>query len=151
MRAKQLLRVVFRPAEGLVHQVPRALVASCVAGGVDFAVLVALVQGAGWNPLLAAVAGYFLGGVVQYALCALWVFPAAPESLAAGYAVFTALSLVGLGITCGVMAVCHDLAQLNYALAKVVALAAAFGWNFLSRKYWLFDRALPGAVGTSPC
>jgi putative flippase GtrA len=119
--------------------VPRALAASCLAGGLDFVTLVALVQCAGWGPLPAATASYFLGGVLQYLLCATWVFPAAPESVATGYAVFTALSLVGLGITCAAMAVFHDLAHLNYAVAKIIALAVSFSWNFLSRKFWLFD------------
>jgi hypothetical protein len=32
---------------------------------------------------------------------------------------------------------CHW-GQINYKLAKLAALALAFGWNFPSRQFWLF-------------
>lgn len=139
MTAKNaVVALIASPTERLVLQVPRALVASALAAAVDFAVLVLLVEGAGWGAVPAAVAGYLAGGVLQYVLCAVWVFPAAPQNATLGFTAFLILSLGGLGITWLCMEVIHEWAGINYALAKVVALGLAFWWNFLSRRYWLF-------------
>jgi putative flippase GtrA len=133
-----LVRLVAQSTESLVLQVPRALVASTLAATLDFGLLVVLVECAGWSPQVAAVASYLIAGVLQYALCALWVFPAAPQNVSTGFAFFTFLSLVGLGITWATIGVLHDGAHVNYLSAKIVALGLAFVWNFLSRKYFLF-------------
>jgi putative flippase GtrA len=101
-------------------------------------VLVLLVERFEWSPVLAAVVSYLLGGVLQYVLCACWVFPAAPKSLTVGITAFTLLSLVGLGTTWATIELVHGQLQGNYLLAKFVALGLAFAWNFLSRKYFLF-------------
>lgn len=136
--AQQLKRWVTEPVESVFVQVPRALVASVLSLGVDFATLLLLVEVAGWNPIVASVVGYLTGGVLQYVLCSYWVFPGAPRSFATGFVAFTILSLVGLGITWVVMATLSDLAGIHYSLAKVVAVGVAFAWNFLSRKFLLF-------------
>ena len=140
----------FAPARTMGAQIPRALVASVFAAALDFAVLVLLVEQARWHPLLAAVLSYLIGGVLQYILCACWVFPAAPASLAAGYLGFLALSLVGLGITGVTIAVLHDFAHVNYALAKIVALGFSFGWNFASRKLLIFKADLEHTAASAP-
>jgi putative flippase GtrA len=130
------------PVQETILQVPRALVASGLAAALDTGLLVLLVEAAGWQPLAAATVSYLLGGVLQYVLCAVWVFPAAPQSAALGFTTFTVLSLVGLGITWVTIALLHDAAHLNYAVAKVPALGLAFTWNFLSRKYLVFRLAV---------
>jgi putative flippase GtrA len=142
MSKHQLLRYVAGPVESTLLQVPRALVASGLAAALDMGLLVLLVEQVGWQPLAAATLSYLIGGVLQYVLCAVWVFPAAPQSAALGFTAFTVLSLVGLGITWATIAVVHDLAHVNYALAKIVALGLAFTWNFLSRKYLVFRLAV---------
>ena len=131
-------KLLMDPVQSTALQVPRALVVSVLAAALDFCVLVLLVERFHWHAVPAAVVGYLLGGVVQYVLCAYWVFPAAPTNNTLGFVAFTILSLVGLAITWVTMAGLHDLGGLNYALAKFVALGLAFCWNFLSRKYLLF-------------
>ncbi|MCI0377993.1 MAG: GtrA family protein [Gemmataceae bacterium] len=138
--AQQLKRIFANPVENIVLQLPRALAASVAAALIDFGVLCFLVEWARWHPATAAVAGYLSGGVLQYILCSLWVFPNAPANAATGFAAFMVLSLVGLGITWIVILGLHDLGHIHYTFAKVVALGLAFFWNFLSRKYLLFRR-----------
>lgn len=140
--AQQLKKWLAQPVDSLLGQVPRALFASVLAAVIDFVVLFLLVEVAGVHPLPAAITGYLVGGLLQYVLCSLWVFPAAPQNAATGFLAFTVLSLVGLGITWITMATLHDRAHVHYSLAKVAALALAFSWNFLSRKFLLF-RAEP--------
>ena len=136
--ARQIVQWATVPTDHAALQVPRALVVSVLAAALDFGVLVLLVEHFEWSPVLAAVLSYLLGGVLQYALCACWVFPAAPRSLTVGIVAFTLLSLVGLGITWATIELVHEQLGVNYLLAKFVALGLAFAWNFLSRKYLLF-------------
>jgi putative flippase GtrA len=124
-------------AHGIVMQVPRALMASIVCAVLDCAVLVVLVEQGGWHPVGAAVVAYLTAGVLQYVLCACWVFPGAPMKTT-GFTAFTLLSLVGLCFTWVTMATLHDLFTINYGVAKIVALGLSFSWNFLSRKFLVF-------------
>lgn len=136
--AQQVKRWLADPVESVFAQVPRALAASALAALLDLGFLVFLVETFSWHPAPASVVGYLAGGVVQYMLCSIWVFPNAPKNAATGFVAFTILSLVGLGITWMTMLALADWAGLHYGIAKVGALGLAFTWNFLSRKYLLF-------------
>jgi|HubBroStandDraft_6_1064221.scaffolds.fasta_scaffold167501_2 putative flippase GtrA len=133
-----LKRLVVDPGDTTLVQVPRALVASCLVSALDFGLMVLLVEKAGWDPDPAVVVSFLVAGVLQYILCATWVFAATPGNNALGFVAFTALNLIALGITWATVAVMRDRVGVHYTVAKLVAFATAFVWNFLSRKYLLF-------------
>lgn len=143
MLTRHITRWCIEPVESVVLQVPRALAASVASAVVDFAILAFLKEIIGWGPQPAAVAGYLAGGVLQYILCSVWVFPNSPKSKTVGFLAFTILSLGGLGITWAVMAGGEWL-HFVYS-AKVLALGLSFCWNFLSRKFLLFAAKAPAA------
>lgn len=136
--AGRLQAACFAPAHSLVQQVPRALVVSVIAAGMDVVLLVLLVEILHMPKILAATISYLLGGIVQYVLCSWWVFSVAMENVATGFITFSILSLVGLGITDLVMWGMYGRLHYHYLLAKVAALGLAFCWNFTSRKYLIF-------------
>jgi putative flippase GtrA len=129
-------KLVFSPADNTLLQIPRALLASCIAAAFDVVVLVWLVEALHWHPAPAAVVGYIVGMVLQYLLCRYWVFASNRDSDANGFGVFALLSLVGLGITWGVIAALHDC--MPYTVVKVLSLGLTFAWNFASRKWLVF-------------
>jgi putative flippase GtrA len=135
---KKLRNLLAGPVESIGLQIPRALVVSVLAMLLDFGLLIALVEGLNTPKLVAATISYLAGGIIQYTLCSVWVFPNAPQNVAVGFTAFTLLSLVGLGITWVTMFALHEQMHLSYILAKIVALGLAFNWNFFSRKYLLF-------------
>lgn len=135
---RSALAWVVGPSERVLMQIPRALVASGIAAGVDVGLLAGTVEIGHVPYVLAAVIAYTVGGLVNYALCARWVFPHAPKSPAAGFAAFMALSLVGLAVTAGTVHLLANVAELHYMLAKTVALILAFAWNFSSRRWLIF-------------
>jgi putative flippase GtrA len=134
---RRLQRWVTAPVESIFLQLPRALVVSVLALALDIGLYEFLFR-LGLDVVPAAVIGYLAGGVVQYVLCSWWVFSSSPGNYALGFVTFTVLSLVGLGITCVVVYVLHDLCNVNELVAKLAAVGLAFTWNFLSRKYLLF-------------
>ena len=138
MADRKLWQALLSPTHNILVQIPRALVVSALAAALDVGVLVLLVELAGWHPTFAAIISYLLGGVLQYVLSSLWVFPNSPKNVAVGFVAFSLLSLVGLAITWGTMWLLYDNLGVHYLLAKVAALGLAFCWNFLSRRYWLF-------------
>jgi putative flippase GtrA len=146
MVAVRLLhRWLAAPVESTLLQVPRALVVSVLALFVDAGLYALLIEQLGVPAVAANMFSYLAGGVVQYLLCTLWVFPASPGNHAVGFVAFSVLSLVGLGLSCAVIYVMHDLGHVNEMLAKLASVALAFTWNFLSRKILLFKSA-PTAV-----
>jgi putative flippase GtrA len=146
MAAVRLLhRWLTAPVESTLLQVPRALVVSVLALFVDAGLYALLIEQLAVPAVAANVFSYLAGGVVQYVLCTLWVFPASPGNHAVGFVAFSVLSLVGLGLSCAVIYVLHDLGHVNEMLAKLASVGLAFTWNFLSRKILLFKSA-PTAV-----
>jgi putative flippase GtrA len=142
---RRLQSWVAAPVESTLLQVPRALVVSVLALVIDASLYALLIEEVGVPPVLANVFSYLAGGVVQYILCTLWVFPASPGNHALGFVAFSVLSLVGLGLSCAVIYVVHDLGHLNEMLAKLASVGLAFTWNFLSRKFLLF-KPVPAAA-----
>ncbi len=132
--------------DSIALQVPRALVVSAMAAALDAGLLVLLVSVFSIPATIAAIFCYLVGGVLQYALCSIWVFPHSPKNLAIGFTAFTILSVVGLGITVLTMKIMHDDIGMHYMGAKIIALGFTFCWNFLSRKYFLFRPEKIGSI-----
>ena len=138
------LERALRPSANVVDQLLRYMVTGGIAMVVSFAVYVA-----GWRMLsrfgvrgdylLADVAAWFAGMVVNYGLSSRWVFER-KESMSQTheFAAFAAIGLIGLGWSqlalwglVGGLGVQRD-------LAKVVSAAIVFVWNFTMRKIVLF-------------
>jgi len=144
---------VLGPTRSLWIQVPRALVVSVLAALLDVALLALSVELLGWWPLSAATVSYLAGGVVQYVLSRSWVFHAqAARHLLLHFLAFQLLSLVGLGITWAVLWVSVNWVGVHYLVGKAAALCLAFGWNFGSRRGWLFrtKSSRPPQPGSGP-
>jgi len=130
------------PTDCLHLQASRALLVSVVAAALDTGVLFLLNKHFGVPATIAAVFSYLLGGVLQYLLSSWWVFSRSLSNHTVGFTTFVILSLGGLAITTGAIGLVHDHLGQSLLLAKVIALGLAFWWNFLSRRYLLFNRGV---------
>ena len=83
--AQQLRKWLADPADSMVLQVPRALIASVLAAVVDCAILFFLADIANVDRVPAAIIGYLAGSAVQFFLCARWVFAGAPQAQPAAF------------------------------------------------------------------
>jgi putative flippase GtrA len=138
MMRRLFFQLMSRRTENTILQVPRALVAACIATGFDVLLLMLLVERVGMQPRAAAVIGFLFGCVPHYILCAVWVFPASPNRAPLGFIRFMVLSVFGLALTWALVAGMHDKLGLNYLFAKAVAMVLSFSFNFLCRKYFIF-------------
>jgi putative flippase GtrA len=110
-----------------------------VVGGVsflcDYGVLRLTVSQFGWHYLVGAMAGFCVGLAVNFILAERFVF-GAPKVVAksvrfGGYGV---IGLVGLGLLESLMWVQVDLLDWDYRVAKVIATAVGYLWNYLARR-----------------
>ena len=99
------------------------------------------------HPMMAATISYLTGGLIQWFGCSRWVFKdkrkKEEKNKFTGIIHFYILSLGGLAITLGVIFILYNKMNINYLLAKFAALGLAFAWNFLSRKFLIFERQQP--------
>lgn len=136
--------LVLEPTEKTPIQIPRALIVSVAAAVIDVSLYTGLYKYGNLIPEIAAVISYLCGGIVQWYGCSRWVFKdkrdARQKEGFKDIVFFYLLSLIGLLITVAVIYIVHRQLMYHPLPAKIVALGIAFVWNFLSRKFLIFEK-----------
>lgn len=123
---------------GLIEQLLKFGVVGAAATIIDFAVMIALTELAGLDPVISAGVSFTVSVVFNYLASMRFVFTRREDlGRAAEAAIFVALSLAGLAINEVLMWLGVTMLRLNYVLVKVAATCVVMLWNFLSRKRWL--------------
>lgn len=102
-----------------------------------YALLLALVEGAGAPPLAGAAAGFTLGALVNYALARRLVF-ASTRSHGQALPRFFAVALAGLAWTALLMSLFIELLGLHYLLAQLLTTALLLSWHYAGNALWTF-------------
>ncbi len=115
-----------------------------VSGGlafmVDVALLVMLTEMAGLNYLLSAVIGFIAGLITVYYLSSKWVFSTrAYASRKKEFLVFSLIGFVGLGFNELFLWIFTEYGHFFYLISKVFATVLVYLWNFLARKYIVYN------------
>ena len=136
--------LVLEATEKTPIQIPRALIVSIAAAVFDVSLYTGLYKYCSLIPEIAATVSYLCGGIVQWYGCSRWVFKdkrdAERKKGFKDIIFFYFLSLVGLLITVTVIYIVHRQFMYHPLTAKIVALGMAFVWNFLSRKFLIFEK-----------
>ncbi|HUB63548.1 MAG TPA: GtrA family protein [Methylocella sp.] len=121
----------------LFRQFSSFVVVGFIATGVQFAVLIGLVEWVEFPAVAAALIGYGSGGLVSYGLSRRHVFRSnAPHH--AAVARFTLVACVGFGLTYVFMSLLVKGAGVPYLPAQVVTTGIVMLWNFTAHKMWTF-------------
>lgn len=122
----------------LIEQFLKFGVVGVVATVIDFGIMIALTEWAGWDPVLSAGISFVISLIFNYLASMRFVFTHRDDlSRSREMAIFVVLSLVGLAINEGLMWLGVNALALNYVLVKVAATCVVMLWNFASRKRWL--------------
>ncbi|MGE0595849.1 MAG: GtrA family protein [Hyphomonadaceae bacterium] len=124
------------PGRTLATQFLRFAIVGAIATGVHYAVLVALVEGAGVAPLLATTCGYAFGIATSYTLNRRFTF-GARGAVGATLAKFVLLYAIGAALNGAVMAGLIATGA-HYLAAQVGATALVLIWNFAGARYVVF-------------
>ncbi len=133
--------------EKLIKQILRFGVVGFLCFFIDYGVMVALVELAGINELIASGCSFTVSVVVNYILSITIVFDADREAnKAAQFLVFVILSLIGLGINQLIMwggtSWLGQYMTRSYMIVKIFATGIVMVYNFITRK--IFIEKKPG-------
>jgi putative flippase GtrA len=125
--------------KGTARQLARSVLVSQLAFWLDFGLLALLTEVAGIYYLGSAAISFLAGTSLSYVLSVRWVFEVRrfPSKLLE-YGTFVLVGVVGLALNEGLLWVFTAHLRLYYLVAKIIAGALVFFWNFGARKWLLF-------------
>ncbi len=103
----------------------------------DYSTLVLLTELFDINPVYGALAGYIVGGVVNYTLNRAHTFSTDRNHMQALWR-FASVMVVGFTLTGLFMWVFAEKLDLPYLIARVITTGIVFCWNFAAHKMWTF-------------
>lgn len=134
------------PIRKIVHHASRTEFARYFWAGsltflVDFLILFALTELAGFNYLWSNIVGLCTGIVMGYVLCIKWVFLNRRYSrVVHEFPLFVLICVVGILLNETLLWAFVEFAEIHYLVAKIIVTAAVFVVNFCMRKMILFRR-----------
>jgi putative flippase GtrA len=122
------------------HEVVRYGMVSVVALAVDAGTLSVLTEAFGVRVLWSSAVGFLFGLITNYALSIQFVFPRRSlDRRLTEFMGFSAIGVVGLGLTQLVLWLLSEAGWVHYLVAKSIAVVVVFMWNYGVRKALLFS------------
>ena len=108
---------------------------------VDFSSLYLLTDFAGFHYLHSAAITFILGLVVNYILSILWVFKSrAVNKKIIEIIIFAVIGIIGLGLNEVMIWFFTERLTIYYLYSKLISTVIVYFWNFLARKYILYNK-----------
>ena len=109
------------------------------ATAVDFATMITVVERLGLSPVVGTVIGASVGAATNFWLGRVWVFRAHSGHLAAQGSRYAVVSATSAGWNALGEHLGHDVAGMQYVLARVVvSIAVSLLWNFPMQQRFVF-------------
>ncbi len=119
----------------------RNLISAGTATGVDFMIVLILVQLAGGDPRLATAAGCIIGGIVNFSMNRVWTFGSQAPALGQAWR-YVFVSASSALLNSGGVAVLLFLPGLDYRIGWVIVRVAVFlAWNYPLHRDYVFTDA----------
>lgn len=129
----------------------------CFVGGIaflaDYGIMTLLAELCGFNPVVAATISFIVGLAINYCLSTLWIFRNSKiKNRFTEFAAFAVIGVIGLLMNALIIWFFqHTLADLSifgsllpadkyYLIGKLVSTVIVFMWNFLARKFIIFNK-----------
>jgi putative flippase GtrA len=129
----------FDAVDGLARQFASFFGVGLFVAAVHYGVLIAAVEGAGVNPVPAALMGYVAGGVISYGLNRRLTYASDRPHAEATWR-FAAVAGVGFLLTWIFMHAFTRWLDAPYLPAQIVTTGIVLFWTFLANKIWTFGR-----------
>ena len=108
----------------------------------DYGTLLFLREVFGVSPVNGALAGYLVGGLVNYLLNRAHTFATDRDHVQAGWR-FASVMAVGFSLTGLFMWIFAEKLEIPYLIARVITTGIVFCWNFGAHKLWTFGERRP--------
>jgi len=123
-----------------VTSLRRYVLVGAVATGVDWVLFSIFVFAMEWHYLLAGTVSFIVATFAGYVSGLRVLFRGGRHKRWIEIAFVYLASIFGFALHMGALAILVDWLQLHLFLAKVVATAVTFLWNFSARYFWIFER-----------
>lgn len=122
----------------MVPQVVRYLITGATTFGIEYSLLLALVEMAHLNYQYANVIAFVLANLFNYGVSRYWVFTPGKHAAPVEMIAYFAGAGVGLLINVLMMGALVEYFAIDYRIAKIFAVVTIIAWNFWSRKKLIF-------------
>ena len=113
-----------------------------VAAVVDISIFFVFAKLLGFNYLIIGACGFLIATFVNYALSIRYVFESGVRFDKKYEVMFVyVVSTLGLAWHQAVLYLCVDVVNAELMLSKLTATGTVFFWNYLSRRYWIFQES----------
>lgn len=113
-----------------------------LAGGVGFAgdilIATALLRTKKFHLLVANTIGFLIGVIIKYFINRIWTFRSTDPDMAAQFAKFMGISLIGLIMVNGIVYYLHKKRGKKFMFSKIIAMSVFMVWNFVANYYFTF-------------
>jgi len=86
--------------------------------------------------------GFTIAASTNYVLNRIWTFESDNPDIAVEYGEFLVISLVGLGLNNLLLWIFHSRFNLNFYVAKLIAIGFVTIWNFLANYFITFNQTV---------
>ncbi len=133
-------KIFWEPTESVSVQFFRYIFVGGIATLIDFGLLYLFTEYAKIFYLVSTILSFTVSVIVHNFLSMNWVF----KGRASGkkwfeFAAFTVIALIGLGLNVLLMWIFTEHFRFYYLLSKVFATILVFLWNFIARKWFVFQ------------
>lgn len=128
------LRAAPTNSDGRGAEVLRFAIAGGVGFVIDYGVMVLLTEPFHMHFLLATGLAFLLSVVVNYLMCAYWVFQGTNTKSGGVKAGFVLTSVIGLVLNELLMLLFVDVCRIHYMIAKLIAVVLVMIWNYFSKR-----------------
>ena len=136
-------KILFGKTTNLFIQFFRYTLVGGLAFVVDLVLLFVLTEYAHWHYLVSATLSFLAGLLVNYILSTQWIFRSSKiKNKKIEFILFGLIGVIGLGLNNVLLYFFTDLIGLYYMLSKLITAVLVYAWNFLGRRYFLFNAAI---------
>jgi putative flippase GtrA len=107
---------------------------------IDWLLFALLLYGLDVHYLLSGAISFFVSTAANYVLSVRFVFGVGRRSLRQRIILLSAVSTAGIVFNLGLLTVGIDVLGVHSMIAKVFATGVVFGWNFLLRYFFVFQK-----------
>lgn len=133
-------KILFGKTTNLFIQFFRYTLVGRLAFVVDLVLLFVLTEYAHWHYLVSATLSFLAGLLVNYILSTQWIFRSSKiKNKKIEFILFGLIGVIGLGLNNVLLYFFTDLIGLYYMLSKLITAVLVYAWNFLGRRYFLFN------------
>jgi len=136
----EIKNLFFKPTNNVFLQLIRYTFVGGVAFLVDYGLLYVLTEYGHLYYLFSATLSFLFGLVVNYLLSKVWVFQRSViQKKWIEFLVFSLIGVIGLIFTIFFLKIFTDYCSIHYMISKIITTIIVFLWNFLARKYIIFN------------